>query len=169
MARSSRHPVFVQPRLLIACLAILPPSCIVIWICLFYFAVPYLLNSARVIPTYIGFHIQYPNPNLIGAVHNLRCQTNGRVADGFSYFCRFEIEPSKVEQFVRYMELSSDTYTSITCRERLSGQQWWFPQEEWWKPLDLVGGQCYSRNHADHITLLYSPTSRIAYINDSDH
>jgi hypothetical protein len=107
MAQLSRHPVFIQPRLLIAFLAIFPASCFVIWICLFFFAVPYLLNSAHVIPTYVGFHIQYPNPSLIGAVHNLRCQTNGLVADGFSYSCRFEMEPSKVEQFVRYMELSS--------------------------------------------------------------
>jgi hypothetical protein len=167
MTRLLRRSVFIQPRLLIACLAIFPASCFVVWICLFYFAVPYLLNSARVIPTYVGFYIQYPNPSLIGAVDNLRCQTNGLVADGFSYSCRFNVEPSNVEQFVRQMELSPTT--SNVCRQDLLAGQRWFPQEDWWKPLDLVGGQCYSRNHADHVTLLYSPTSRLAYINDSDY
>lgn len=166
MVRFLRHSVFIQPRLLVTCLAIFPSSCFVIWICLFYFVVPYLLNSARVIPTYVGFYIQYPNPSLVGAVHNLRCRTNGLVTDGFSYSCRFKVEPSNVEQFVQQMGLSATT--SNRCRQNLSGQKW-FPQEGWWKPLDLVGGQCYSRTHADHVTLLYSPTSRLAYINDSDY
>ena len=118
-----------------------PASCFVVWICLVLFGVPPLLNSARLIPTYVGFYIQYPNPSLIGAVQNLRCRTNGLVADGFSYSCRFNVKPSNVEQFVRQMELSSTT--SNYCVQRLSerGQELsetsWFPSEDWWKPLDL--------------------------------
>ena len=174
MARLLRYPGFIQPRFLIVFLITFPASCFVIWLCLFYLAVPYLLNSARLIPTYVGFHIQYPYPSLIGAVHNLRCRTNGEpVADGFSYSCRFSVKPSNVERFVRQMELSSTT--SNHCRQLLSerGQRLsdtsWFPPEDWWKPLDLVGGQCYSRSHSDHITLFYSSTSQLAYINDSDY
>ncbi|WP_206753898.1 hypothetical protein [Microcoleus sp. FACHB-1515] len=172
MARLLRHPGFIQPRLLIAFLVTFPTSCFVIWICLFYLAVPYLLNSARIVPTYVGFHIQYPYPSLIGAVHNLRCRTNGLVADGFSYFCRFNVKPSNVEEFARQMELSPTT--SNHCIQLLSerGQQLsepsWFLPEDWWQPLDLVGGQCYSGSHGDNVTLFYSSTGQLAYINDSD-
>ena len=174
MVRLSRHSGFIQPRLLIAFLVTFPASCFVIWICLVLFGVPSLLNSARVIPTYIGFHINYPYPGLIGAVHNLRCRTNGElVTDAYSYSCRFNVKPSNVEQFVRQMELSSTR--SNHCVELLGkpgqglAKTSWFPPEDWWKPLDLVEGQCYSRNRADHVTLFYSPISQLAYINDSDY
>lgn len=174
MTRLLRQPGFIRRGLLIAFLVTLPASCFFIWLCLFYLAVPYLLNSGHIIPTYFGFHIQYPYLHLIGTVHDLRCRTNGVViADGFSYSCRLNVKPSNVEQFVEQMELVSTT--NDHCIQRLAerrnqlSEHSWFPPADWWKPLDLVGGKCYVKGSSDYTILFYSPISQIAYINDSDY
>jgi hypothetical protein len=160
MARLSRRPFLIGVRLLIACFVAFP-ACFIVWLCLFYLAVPSLLKANNVIPNYIGFYIQYPR--LVGRVNNLQCTADidGIVADGFYYFCRFNVKSANVEQFVRNMALSSGS----TCN-RLYEQA---PEKPWWNPSEARGGQCYFRNHADHMTLLYSPTNQLAYIIDSDY
>ncbi|MBD2110298.1 hypothetical protein [Leptolyngbya subtilissima] len=173
MTRLLRQPGFIRRRLLVAFVVTLPASGFFIWLSLVFFAAPSLLNSDSIIPAYAGFHINYPYPSLMGAVHNLRCRTNGVVIpDGFSYSCRFSMKPSNVEQFIQWRELSSTK--SNHCIERLAkpgtelAKTSWFPPEDWWKPLELVEGQCYS-NPDRHFTLFYSPTSQIAYLSHSDY
>lgn len=160
MARLSRHSWLTNPRLLAACFVGLPLG-FAAFLCLFWFAVPYLLDSNRVIPTYIGFYIQYPY--LFRKVDNLHCQTNGQFIDGASYFCRFNIKSSNIKQFAREMKLASGNSENCSLLHRYA------PEADWWKPSGVDGGQCYSRFSGDYFTLLYSPTRQLAYINDSDY
>ncbi|MBD2103939.1 hypothetical protein [Leptolyngbya sp. FACHB-261] len=157
-AKSSKRPFFIEPRTLIACFGALP-ACFAVYTCLYMFAVPYLLNSRSVVITYTGFYIQFPT--LIGEVHNLRCQTSGAVVDGYEYFCRFNAEPSSIEQFVKEMKFTAGEYECGDLEQ--------YPQEQWWKPTDIAGGQCYLNSPAGHPILLYSPISQLAYIKDADY
>lgn len=173
MAKLSRHLFFIAPRLLIVC-AIIIPYYFIAHSLLIAFAVPRLLNTHSVVPTYAGFYIQYPN--LVGKVSNLQCVTNSRdrTAYAYSHHCRFNVNSSNIEQFIRESQLLRQDEECYGMQSPNVGE---YPPTASWKPLDVLeGGECYINSQfrgasgafVDQLLLLYSPTSQIAYMQAND-
>ncbi|MBD2123945.1 hypothetical protein [Trichocoleus sp. FACHB-262] len=156
-------------RFLIVC-AIVVPYCFITYLSLLRFAVPRLLNTRSTISTYPGFYIQYPN--LVGKVSGLQCVTNGqRDADyGYSYSCRFNVNLSNIEQFIREKQLLAQDFEACLDIDVATNMGKYSPAPSW-KPSDLeVGGECYASGQFanDSMLLLYSPTSQLAYMQEND-
>ena len=142
----------------------------VVFLGLFLFVAPALLDSGNVLPThsgtYTGFYLMYPS--LTGKVNNLNCRTNGAGPDGYSYFCRFNVESSNIERFIKERQMYKQPgLKPWKCRRLYEG---WTPKDSWWQPSELEGeGQCYIYTVANYFTVLYSPKSQLAYINEADN
>ncbi|MEP0872893.1 hypothetical protein NDA01_24045 [Trichocoleus desertorum AS-A10] len=172
MAPRARRSFFTAPQLLIGC-AIVAPCGFIAYVLLVAFAVPRLLNTHRVVPTYAGFYIQYPN--LAGKVSNLQCVTNSldRTAYAYSHHCRFNVNLSNIEQFIRESQLLPQDGECANMNAPPAGR---YPPASW-KPSDVQeGGECYINNqyrgvpgaYVDRLLLLYSPTSQLAYMQAND-
>ncbi|MEP0874216.1 hypothetical protein NDA01_31475 [Trichocoleus desertorum AS-A10] len=172
MAQLSKRLFFVAPRLLIGC-AIVGSYCFHAYVLLIASAVPRLLNTRSAVPTYAGFYMQYPN--LIGKVSNLQCVTNDRDRTAYSYShqCRFNVNSSNIEQFIRESQLlPQDECYSVGAPH--VGE---YRPTASWEPSDVQeGGECYvnrefreaSKGFVDELLLLYSPTSQLAYMQVHD-
>jgi hypothetical protein len=135
---------------------------------LLIFAVPRLLRSGSAFSTNFGFYLQYPN--LIGKVSNIQCVTNGTndAEYGYSYYCRFNVNSSNIEQFIRERKLLAQDFEA--CGDiNVSTRMGSYPPTPTWKPSDLeVGGQCYLRQYNDLLLLVYSPKNQLAYMQETD-
>ncbi|MBD2038706.1 hypothetical protein H6F76_27505 [Leptolyngbya sp. FACHB-321] len=142
----------------------------VVFLGLILFVAPALLDSGNVLPTHsgtcTGFYLMYPS--LTGKVNNLNCRTNGLGLDGYSYFCRFNVESSNIERFIRESQLVRQPgLESWKCNRLYEG---WIPKDSWWKPLELKGeSQCYEKHEGSYSAVLYSSKSQLAYINEADY
>jgi hypothetical protein len=172
MANLSKRLFFIAPRLLIVC-AIIVPSYFISHSLLIAFAVPRLLNTRSVIPTYAGFYIQYPN--LVGKVSDLECVTNSRdrAAYAYSHHCRFNVNLANIEQFIRESQLLPHD----ECYSMSAPHVGEYPPTVSWKPLDAQeGGKGYINNQfrgasgafVDQLLLLYSPSNQLAYMQAND-
>jgi hypothetical protein len=150
------------------------PFCYIVYLVIIILAVPKLLNSGSTIPTYTGFYIQYPN--LFGEVSNLQCVTNSRSrADyAYSHHCRFNVNLSNIEQFIRESQLLPQDEECYSMDAPNVGE---YRPTASWKPSDLQeGGECYASGQfrvasgafSDQVFLLYSPTSQLAYMQAND-
>ncbi|MEP0874153.1 hypothetical protein NDA01_31135, partial [Trichocoleus desertorum AS-A10] len=158
--------------LLIGC-AIATPCCFIVYVLLVASAVPRLLNTHSVVSTYAGFYIQYPN--LVGKVSNLQCVTNSRdrTDEGYSHHCRFNVNSSNIEQFIRESQLLSQDGECYN----MDGPHVGGYSPASWKPSGVQeGGECYINDqyrgvpgaYVDQVLLLYSPTNQLAYMQAND-
>lgn len=163
MAQLSKRLSFLAPRLLIVCVIVIPCGFIA-YVLLITFAAPRLLNTQSVVPTYAGFYLQYPN--LVGKVSNLQCVTNSRDRTDYAYshHCRFNVNSSNIEQFIRESQLLNQDGECYSMDSPNVGR---YPPASW-EPSDVQeGGECYTRKH-DSMLLLYSPTNQLAYMQEND-
>ncbi|WP_206755557.1 hypothetical protein [Trichocoleus sp. FACHB-262] len=172
MAQRSRRSFFSAPQLLISC-AIVAPCGFIAYVLLVASAVPRLLSTHSVVPTYAGFYIQYPN--LVGKVSNLQCVTNSRdrTDENYSHHCRFNVNSSNIEQFIRESQLLPQDRECGNMDVPHVGR--YAPAS--WEPSGVQeGGECYINDqyrgvtgaYVDQVLLLYSPTSRLAYMQAND-
>ncbi len=165
-----------SPRLLNDCvialrLCFIPlPVCFIIYLVLVIYAVPRLLRSGIAFPTYFGFYLLYPS--LGGKVSNLQCVTNNpnNGLNNYSYYCRFNVNSSNIEQFVKERQLPAQDFKACGDIDiNVSTRVKQYSPTPKWKPSDLeVGGQCYLREHSDLLLLVYSPKNQLAYMQESD-
>lgn len=169
MKQLSRRLLF----LLIGC-AIVVPCGFIAYILLITFAAPRLLNTHSVVPTYAGFYLQYPS--LVGKVSNLQCVTNSRDRTDYAYshHCRFNVNVSNIQQFIRKSKLLSQDGECYGIDAPHVGE---YRLTASWEPSDVQeGGKCYVNDQfrvapgssVDQLLLLYSPTSHLAYMQAND-
>ncbi|MBD2119340.1 hypothetical protein [Trichocoleus sp. FACHB-262] len=174
MAQLSRRLFSIAPRLLLA--GVIAGFCYLVFrITLLSFVVLPLLNSGNTTKIYIGFYLEHPS--IVGKASNLRCVTDGFVSvdalDRYVYYCRFNMKPLNVKQFVKGKGLKFGKLAGTFGNECVPSHMDVpinldsSPARLWWNPEELEadsGVQCYSIGTHE---LLYSPASQTAYMRDS--
>ncbi|MBD1903630.1 hypothetical protein NDI44_27560 [Trichocoleus sp. DQ-A3] len=160
-------------RLLTACV-IAFPLCFYGYIALLIFAVPRLLGSGSAFPTYSGFYLQHPS--LVGKASNLQCVNNNPndASDGYSYYCRFNVNSSNIEQFIKEKKFVVRKFPEDCDSMNVAASGGYYsPEPQWSGPELEVGRVCYAATHnkydnTSRTYLIYSPKNQLAYLKGTD-